>query len=185
MNPASFFCQYTESSIYFLQVHRPQCSQKQSTMVRTRRPTKRHGVQAKCSVLLSRLRPSAIVDTYFPNPHVQKRLQDLVCTKIEDATHEGCMTNSVFFSSPSIPNIELYCSKKFCIIIEDGPPEPFFNEEAVPADIGDNPDQGEVEIDRAVFAQGTGMRTSTMFGIKAWLSTMTMCQPLRTFHKNR
>ncbi len=43
----------------------------------------RLGVQAKCSILLSHLHPSAIVDTYFPNWYVQKHLQDLVCTKIE------------------------------------------------------------------------------------------------------
>ncbi len=70
---------------------------------------------------------------------------------MEDAAHGGCTTKSVFFSSLSIPNKELYCSKN---VITEGPPEHFFSNKADPANDGDDPIEEEVEIDRVVFHAG-------------------------------
>ena len=60
---------------------------------------------------------------------------------------------SVFFTSPSIPNEELYCSKKFCIILSEGPADFFFEDEAINAsNFGEEEDSNE--IDQAVFRVG-------------------------------
>ncbi len=50
------------------------------------------------------------------------------------------MTKSMFFTSPTIPNEELYCLRKVCFIIEEGPKELIFEEEAAPA-IADNEEE--------------------------------------------
>ncbi len=52
--------------------------------------------------------------------HSQKLSQDLACVKIKNATNGGQMTKSVFFS--------LKCYRKFCVILEEDPPEGFFME---------------------------------------------------------
>ncbi len=154
-NPSHVFFQYTESYVPFLLVPLPQFSQKQLTMARSCQSKKRLGRDAKCSVLLSRLRPSAVVNAKFPNRHSQKRLKDLVCIKIEDATHGGHTTKSVFFSSPSIPDEELYCSRKFCVVLEEGPSKDFFDEEDVTPTIDNEaPTLNNNEIDSSVFRAG-------------------------------
>ncbi len=113
----------------------------------------RLGAQAKCSVLLSKLHPSAVVDAHFPNLESQKCLKDLIAVRIDDATHGGCTMKSVFFTSPSIPNEELYCSKKFCIILREGPADFLFEDEAINAsNFGEEEDSNE--IDQAVFRVG-------------------------------
>ncbi len=147
-------------------------------MAQNRRSKKRLGVQAKCSVLLSRLRPSAIVDTYFPNRHAQKRLQDLVCTKIEDATHGGRTTKSVFFSSPSIPNEELYCSKNSLLSLKKVLLSTFSAVKLILPMTEMILTKRALRLMGQCVVQGTGMRTWTLLGIRAWLSMMTMSQPL-------
>lgn len=80
------------------------------------------------------------------NKHVHKCLQG-----IDDATHRGCITKSVFISLASSPNKELYCSKIFCIAIEQGTLEYIFDEATDLADVGSKKGQEGVKIGGAVF----------------------------------
>ena len=69
-----------------------------TTMARSRhRRPLRLGAQAKCSVLLSKLHPSAVVDAHFPNCESQKCLKDLIAVRIDDATHGGRKNKICFF----------------------------------------------------------------------------------------
>ncbi len=61
---------------------------KLTTMVRSHHHL-RLGAHAICSVLLSMLRPSAIIDARIPNCHAQMRLKDLVAVRIANTTHGG------------------------------------------------------------------------------------------------
>ncbi len=81
----------------------------------------RLGAQAKCSVLC-KLHPTA----HIPNYQAKRWLEDLVAIKIVDGTHGGKRKKSMFFTSITIPNKELYCTRKFCSILEDGPKDLFF-----------------------------------------------------------
>ncbi len=113
----------------------------------------RLGVEAKCSVLLSKLHPLAVVDAHIPNREAQKRLTDLIAVRIADATHSGRTLKSVFFTSPMIPNKELYCSKKFCTVLEEGPEDLLFDGEVQePSNVEE--EQAPTEIDGAVFRAG-------------------------------
>ncbi len=60
---------------------------------------------------------------------------------------------SVFFTSPSIPNEELYCLRKFCSVIEDGPKELNFEEEAIAPSNADEEEETN-DIDGGVFCEG-------------------------------
>ncbi len=60
---------------------------------------------------------------------------------------------SVFFTSPTIQNKELYCSRKFCSIIEEGPKELIFEEESIVPSNADEEEEAN-EIDGGVFCVG-------------------------------
>ena len=68
------------------------------------------GVQAKFSVLLNKLRPSAVIDAHFPNRKSMKWLKDLIAVRMGKSTHGGRTTKSVFFTSSLVPNEEIYCA---------------------------------------------------------------------------
>ncbi len=85
--------------------------------------------------------------------HVQKHLQDIIHTKIEDVTME------VVHQNPSSPchcwfQTKSCVAPKNCVVIYKVSPEHFFNRAAVPVDDGSNPNQLEIEIDGAVFHVG-------------------------------
>lgn len=116
------------------------------------------GDGARCSVLLSRLRPSKQVADAFPNSTSTQRLDDLVPLRRERVTRRGLSYESIFFSSASIPNIELSAARRFVVIEEQGPNEGLWEEVAnnpvpgnpLPAGGGDVEDI-PTPIDDAIF----------------------------------
>ncbi len=93
---------------------------KKPTMTRSFRHL-RLGAQANCSILLSKLHLSAVVDAHFPNCELQKRLKDLIAVRIDDATHGGCTTKSVFFTLPSIPKKSFIAQRNFALSLGTDP----------------------------------------------------------------
>jgi hypothetical protein len=78
------------------------------------------GVNARCSVLLGYLRPSASIDQRFPNKVEGQRLCDLGDTK----WHKFL---ACFFKSESFPGVELYSVKRYVKVVEEGPSNLFFD----------------------------------------------------------
>ena len=85
------------------------------------------GEGARCSVLLSKLRPSQVVKTAFPNRLPTQRLDDLVAVRHEQITRRGLTYDGVFFSSESIPGVELSAALRFVLVKEQGPEESFWD----------------------------------------------------------
>ena len=81
------------------------------------------GQGARCSVLLSKLRPSRDVEAAFPNRLPTQRLEDLVAVWHEAITRRGLTYDGVFFMSESIPGIQLSAARRFVTVKEQGPDE--------------------------------------------------------------
>ena len=71
------------------------------------------GEEARCSVLLSKLRPSRDVEAAFPNRLPMQRLEDLVAVRHEQITRRGLTYEAVFSrANPSpasnyLPRVDL------------------------------------------------------------------------------
>ena len=81
------------------------------------------GEGARCSVLLSKLRPSRDVEAAFPNPLPTQRLEDLVAVRHEQITRRGLTYEAIFFTSDSVTGIELSAARRFVVVKEQGPEE--------------------------------------------------------------
>ncbi len=80
------------------------------------------GEGARCSVLLTKLRPSGDVQAAFPNRLATQRLEDLVAVRHEQITRRGLTYEAVFFTSESITGgIELSAASRFVVVKEQGP----------------------------------------------------------------
>ncbi len=101
------------------------------------------GEGARCSVLLSKLRPSRDVAAAFPNPLPTQRLEDLVAVRHEQITCRGLAYEAVFFTSDSVTGIELSAARRFVVIKEQGPEEGLWDTPASnPPASGASPAQG-------------------------------------------
>lgn len=113
------------------------------------------GEGARCSVLLSKLRPSIDVEAAFPNRLATQRLEDLVAVRHEQITRRGLTYEAVFFTSESIPGIELSAARRFVIVNQQGPEEGLWD--TTPASnppagvVGGNSISIPVAIDDAIF----------------------------------
>ena len=67
----------------------------------------RIGEGSTCSVLVKKLRPSRNVAAAILNPTANQRVDDLVATRHAVTTRLGRSYDTIFFTSPSIPGIEL------------------------------------------------------------------------------
>ena len=85
------------------------------------------GIDAKCSVLLSVLRPCASIDQRFPNKVAGQRLCDLIAVRMGEVMRNGNKFLACFFKSESFMDVELYTAKRYVKVIEEGPSDLFFN----------------------------------------------------------
>ena len=122
------------------------------------------GEQARCSILLSKLRPSLAVANAFPNPTSTQRLDDLVANRLERKERRGLVYEAVFFSSESIPDVELSAARRFVVVVEQGPDaglwdsrEDNVNSAGLPPLESQLPMAATTEIDDAIF-RGSGSR---------------------------
>ena len=113
-------------------------------------------------MLLSKLRPSIDVEAAFPNRLATQRLEDLVAVRHEQITRRGLTYEAVFFTSESIPGIELSAARRFVIVNQQGPEEGLWDttpasnppaSEASPAQgvVGGNSISIPIAIDDAIF----------------------------------
>ncbi len=119
------------------------------------------GEGARCSILLSNLRPSRDVEAAFPNRLAMQRLKDLVAVRHEQFTRRGLTYEAIFFTSDSLTGIELSAARQFVIVNEQGPQEGLWDTPASdsPASVA-SPAQGvgggtsisvAIAIDDAIF----------------------------------
>ena len=83
---------------------------------------KRLGKGVKCSVLIKYLCPSQEVAQAIPNATDQQRLEDLIATCLGETTHQGRTYPAVFFTSATIPGIQLSAAVIKTIVREEGHP---------------------------------------------------------------
>ncbi len=146
------------STCQYLLIHTKNQYDKQSeeltnatTMTRS---CSRHGAQAKC-FLTSKLCTHLLFHAHITNLQSQKHLKKLVAIRIADFMHGGC------FTTPTIQNKELF-SQKLCAVIEEGPQDFIFEDEATPPQIKKRP-----RILVLVFSiLGTRVMTSNLYAIK-------------------
>lgn len=86
------------------------------------------GQDAKCSVLLSYLRPSARIDQQFPNKVAGQRLEDLKVLRLSEVTRLGNKYLAVFFRSETFgDDVELYATRRYVKVLDEGPSGLFFD----------------------------------------------------------
>ncbi len=143
-----------------------------------------YGTQAKCSVLVSKLQPPAIIDSHIPNHESMKCMKDLSVVKIDDTTYGGHTTKSVFLISLTIQTRALLLQdiiqglwrrvRKFLFWKE--------NNRAIKSWRWR---RKTTEIVSVVFVLETRIRTSSWSKIKTSLLMMTVNQLMRIFLKKK
>ena len=112
----------------------------------------RLGEGACCRALLTKIRPSQEIDKQFPNKEARATLDDLITTRCGIHKRHGDSFPAVWFTSATLPGIDLVIAKRFVHVIAERPPDRFFEELPLPP-----PSPGTVEgtIKEIVF-QATG-----------------------------
>ena len=88
----------------------------------------RIGEGATCSVLVKRLRPSQAVAAAIPNASVNQRVDDLVATCHAVTTRRGHTFKTIFFTSQTIPGVELSAARRYVVVTTEGHPEALWEE---------------------------------------------------------
>jgi hypothetical protein len=69
---------------------------------------------------VTKLRPSRTVAEALPNAAANQRVKDLVATRHAVATRSGRTYDTIYFTSPSFPGVEISAAKKFVIVMVPG-----------------------------------------------------------------
>ena len=84
---------------------------------------------ARCSVLISRLHPNKAND---------QRLTDLKAVRVARTSRRGHVYNALFFTSESVPGVELFCASRYAVVVKKGLPDRLWGggtvREAAPVD---------------------------------------------------
>ena len=115
----------------------------------------RLGEGARCSVLVNKIRPSAVVDEHFPNKVPRQRLDDLIAVRREQTTRRGATCEHVYFRSDTIPG-ELHVASRWCVVKAQGHPDSFWDEVPVEprASLAPAPAARVNDIEPSVFGSG-------------------------------
>ena len=73
-----------------------------------------------CSVLVNKLRPSRTVAEAIPNAAANQRLENLVATRHAVITRLGKMYDTIYFTSPSFPGVEISAARRYVIVMVPG-----------------------------------------------------------------
>jgi len=75
------------------------------------------GEGAVCSVLVNKLRPSRTVAEALPNAAANQRVKDLVATRHAVITRSGRMYDTIYFTSPSFPGVEISAARRYVVVM--------------------------------------------------------------------
>ena len=82
--------------------------------------TLRLGEGARCSVLVKNLRPTREVTQRIVNPSPRQRVTDLTAVRRGIITRGASTYETIYFTSPLFPNLELHAAKKFTVVTQEG-----------------------------------------------------------------
>lgn len=99
----------------------------------TRTGTLRLGEGARCSVLLSMLRPSPAVAAVFPAIMLRQQLEDLVAVRCETRTRNRNTYEAIYFTSTTFPGQEMSCARRFAVVLAEGHLDAFWDNAVVVA----------------------------------------------------
>ena len=110
------------------------------------------GEGARCSVLVSNLRPSKEVSERIVNAVPRQRVEDLVAVRQGIITCGGKTYEAIYFTSKTFPGLEVYASKRFTVVKGEGRPDGIWatplTSEGAPAPTIDD---AEREINPSIF----------------------------------
>ena len=78
------------------------------------------GEGAVCSVLVNKLRPSRTVAEALPNAAANQRVEDLVAAPHAVITRSGRTYDTIYFTSPSVPGVEISAARRYVIVMAPG-----------------------------------------------------------------
>ena len=78
------------------------------------------GEGAVCSVLVNKLRPSRDVVAAIPNAAANQHVEDLVATRHAVITRNGKTFDTIYFTSLSLPRIEMSTAQKNVVVMVPG-----------------------------------------------------------------
>ena len=87
---------------------------------------KRLGLGATCAPLLKFLHSSDKLAEKFPNVVPGQWLKDCVVQRRGMASRKGKDFNAIFFTSPTLPDVELWCATRYALVRTEGHPSEFF-----------------------------------------------------------
>ncbi len=73
-----------------------------------------------CSVLVTKLRLSRTVAKALPNAAANQRVEDLVATRHAISTRGGRTYDTIYFTSPSFPGVEICAARRYVIVMVPG-----------------------------------------------------------------
>ena len=82
---------------------------------------------AQCSMLLNKVRPSAVVSAHLPNVLPVHTSDNLRVKHQSQVTCCFLSRQAVFFSSATVPGETFKCAKRFAVVWEEGPAEGLFD----------------------------------------------------------
>ena len=78
------------------------------------------GEGAVCSVLVNKLHLSRTVAEAIPNAAVNQRFENLVATRHAVITRLGKTYDTIYFTSPSFPGVEISAARRYVIVMVPG-----------------------------------------------------------------
>ncbi len=82
--------------------------------------TLRLGEGARCSVLVKNLCPMREVTQRILNPAPHQRVTDLVAVRRGNITHGGLTYETIYFTSPLFPDLELHTAERLTAVTHEG-----------------------------------------------------------------
>ena len=107
----------------------------------------RAGVGAECSVLLSRLHPSKLIDDHFTNRSACDRLDGLIALKRELKYVNRRDQYCIVFRHERLHNQQIHCVERYCKVTKEGSFVDLFNKTDIQSDV---PEESVLEADGEV-----------------------------------
>ena len=86
-----------------------------------------------CSVVVNKLRPSRTVAEALPNAAANQRVKDLVTTHHAVITRSGRTYDTIYFTSPSLPGVEISAARRYVIVMVPGHADAIWTHFVAPA----------------------------------------------------
>ena len=90
----------------------------------------KNGVGAQCFALKRYLHSPPIINAKYPNAITTERLELLLAIRCKKKMVNKRSQWAIIFCHDDFDNVEIYCVEKCCKVVQEGPPEAYFQYEA-------------------------------------------------------